>query len=596
MDVSVDSLRFHREITHGHVSKDERTLLLRSRKNELFTVDVERGAVKLTVALSERWTFVGFVGERALVYGKEEEEQSSQPSLVLGSGAWLVSLGDERREPSRVCGELPWCASIAPDHRSATLLVASRDWLVIDRDGAIVRRRRDERITARSTVSALDRDRAVIAFEDGVVEARDLRSGWSAELSLDGRRIGAAVDEEHFLYVDEAEPVSLQQLSLECSLRQWSDGSLVERVWARRTVTDDGVSLPMVATREGSEFSLTGPVRSLVNPSRDGRDGPRGNATLAFSERWMVLRSGPGRDGPGVTIARREALESRQAQRWPQQLSLSPDGTWLLDADHDTALLWDTRTGTIVDEIDALLDPAPAWILGGTAFVVTSERLGLSTERAKVIQVTADGLREWASISADSNTQWEIVDCSPDGQRALVRCFADGRSAQLFEWPLDESTHQYSSSRGAPVEPPQGRAMLARYAATGALDVVVDGRWWRRDARGWTEVDRVAGAALCFAGPGVAVVDRESDEGVIYTDDGRVLFCDRAFERWARDAFVRVFAASNELVVTDDEARLEWSIALDSDWVTDQFAISADGRTIAVLDGPSIKVFRRERE
>ncbi|MFO0560224.1 MAG: hypothetical protein U0269_19565 [Polyangiales bacterium] len=155
-DVEIDPLRLDAAITHGHISRDEQRLYLRTTSNAVYVHEIERGARRCERRLERSLEFAGFLGDsQALLFGLDG----------AGSrGAWILALDDERSEPRRVCDEAVFSASVAPDHRSAALLTASGALVVIDGDGARVRLDREPRITERSRVIALTRERVVLVM------------------------------------------------------------------------------------------------------------------------------------------------------------------------------------------------------------------------------------------------------------------------------------------------------------------------------------------------------------------------------------------------------------------------------------------------
>jgi hypothetical protein len=214
---------------------------------------------------------------------------------------------------------------------------------------------------------------------------------------------------------------------------------------------------------------------------------------------------------------------------------------------------------------------------------------------ARIYALDARGLRPWAELRFAPDRSHAFVGLAQDGRSALV-FDRDFHAQHLYEWPLDESTAQFSRARARSVEL-DAKISDARYNAEGAIEVIAENRWLRRDAAQWIELARLDGHNACFAGVGVCTIDGESGEGLVFTEDGSARSCIWSDQRWACGALARVFAASGALWVTDVSRGIEWGpIPLENEPAGELVAISADARTIAAVDGAHITVFRLVRD
>lgn len=614
--VARNPLRFESALTHGYIASDERTLWLRARSNVLYEFDLERLAVRRTIGLDPSEVFVGFLcatdGLRALVVRASHERDHAAVA-----GAWLVSLEHGSLARNAVCIDGVWAASIAPDHRSAALITERQALVVIDRDGARVHVETDPRLCVRSRVFSLTEDRVVLCADDGVApERRDARDATVTILALDRERILGAVDREHLLVLDDVSALKSNPRSVAVSLHRSEDGAFVSQtdriVLSARTHTP---SLP-VATREGTTFSLRASIRSLLDPSRE-QVIERSNATLAFSERWIVCAGETPADGISI-IDRAEPRRMRKGDP-PVCLLLSPDGTYLFDANFGEARVWHTNTGAQIRAQDGrepsieLIDflVAPRWLHAGTSLIVA----GFQYEREPpgsvfVIDVTSDGLLQRPRVWFDPAPLGICLHgFSPAG-----RCTSRSLGSPNAWLEHDYNAPNTARSLGVSQDDPLRDAWQMRYAHDGAIEAISNDRWWRMQASGWVELaPQVVKRRVCFEGPGVrfSLSDDPDDADSewhwqLCAADGRAWPAPDRECFWASDRFVCAGVADGALWIADLESRSEWTIERESDWfdeVIDRvqgertiewLSLSADGTTLAVLDGPVIKIYRRD--
>lgn len=591
--VARDPLCFARAITHAHITRDERIAWLRANNNALHALDLEQREVVRTIALDRSLVFAGFI----------ESDDALAALVHSGEGAWRVTLdalGESRESRARVCSERVCAASIAPDHRSAALVLGTGALLVTDGAGQVVHRSSRAQLSADTRPIALTQDRVLLC--DGAEAAvLDLRRDERAPLNVDATRVYAAVDREHVLAVASCDEGEADARWTRCVVIRCLDGHEVTTSSEVTAWFDPRRAALSIATVDGSLFATKAQLRSVIDPRQNAWLEDDGCVTLAVSARWAV-KARFGERG-AIRVHSRERSRS-ESGAYPLTIWLSPDGEYLLEDRAFNGRVWHTSTGALVGERGPYeIEPAPQWRRDQPALIVVDREYSEHSQnrRLSLVALSPAALRLRASIDIDDSVDVRALAVSPDGQRALLPKWSFDCPRRWSELALDEATATFAWSGDELSDSILDAAFEVRFHRDGALEALCHGRWWRRLASGWVDLAPQLQESFCFAGPGVLGVDG-NDALCIATADGRMWPAPKRMAAWAADELVFAAVDDGVLSVTDLRTQQRWTIPTESDSLsnsieretaTEQFALSADGRTLAVVDGPEIKIFRR---